>query len=430
MVPTRSGSDRSIPRRAFVKSAVAIGGAAALAACMNRENMPDVPEGPSDLSTLPERQHGWNEHLSTDASDNRLAPAHNIVLLLNYTGSDLPTAADRDTFETALQTLERAYQRNNAGLLFIVGYSPAYFQRFDESLPESVDLPEPTALSPIEDPVGDKQDIIVHLASDYGQLVLAAEEALFGERDELNGIEMKASIEEFVEKADRRTGFVGEGLPAENQDVQGIPDSEPVPEDSPLFMGFKSGFEKNQASEDRVTIQEGPFADGTTLQLSRIRLHLQQWYEQDSRNQRVAKMFCPVHAEEDMVEGAGDNLGDSSGMTDECIENVEDHARTKGIVGHSQKSARAREDDKPIILRRDFDSTNDDEAGLHFISLQRSINDFVETREAMTGTDLAENSAIGRRTNNGILQYMSVKRRGNFLLPPREHRALPPAQPE
>ena len=51
-------------------------------------------------------------------------------------------------------------------------------------------------------------------------------------------------------------------------------------------------------------------------------------------------------------------------------------------------------------------------------------------REAMTGTDLAENSAVGQRTNNGILQYMSVKRRGNFLLPPREHRALPPAQPE
>lgn len=427
MVPTPS--DRGIPRRAFMKSAVAIGGSAALAACMDREDMPDVPRGPSDLSTLPQRQHGWNDHLSTDASDNRLAPAHNIVLLLNYTGSGLPTDDDRDTFETALQSLERAYQRDNAGLLFTVGYSPAYFQRFDESLPESVDLPEPTALSQIEDPDSDEQDIIVHVASDYGQLVLAAEEALFGEREELNGIEMDASLEDIVEKAARRTGFVGEGLPAENQDVQGIPDSEPVPEDSPLFMGFKSGFEKNQASEDRVTIQEGPFAGGTTLQLSRIRLQLQQWYEQDSRDQRVAKMFCPVHAEEDRVEGAGDNLGDSSGMTDDCIENVEDHARTRGMVGHSQKSARAREDDEPIILRRDFDSTDDDKAGLHFISLQRSIADFVETRKAMTGTDLAENSAVGHRTNNGILQYISVKRRGNFLVPPREHRALPTPQP-
>lgn len=66
MVLTPSSSDRGIPRRAFVKSAVAIGGSAALAACMDREDMPDVPEGPSDLSTLPERQHGWKDHIARE----------------------------------------------------------------------------------------------------------------------------------------------------------------------------------------------------------------------------------------------------------------------------------------------------------------------------------------------------------------------------
>ena len=426
---TAPRSEHSLPRRAFMKTAVAIGGSAALAACMDREGMPDVPQGPSDLSTLPERQHAWNEHLSTDAHENRLAPAHNVVLLLTYAGDGLPTDEDRETLEAALQSLERAYQRDNAGLLVTIGYSSAYFDRFDEALPETVDLPEPEALSPFEDPEFDQQDVVLHLASDYGQLVLAAEEALFGERDELNDVEIEADIADLFEKADRRTGFVGEGLPAENQDVRGIPDSEPVPEKSPLYMGFKSGFTKNQASEDRVTIQNGPFAGGTTQQLSRIRLQLEQWYEQDSRDQRVAKMFCPVHAEEDMVEGVGENLGDESKMTDECIENVEEHGRTKGIVGHSQKSAQAREDGSPIILRRDFDSTDGGEAGLHFISLQRRMADFINTREAMNGSDLAENSAVGEKTNNGILQYMSVKRRGNFLLPPRKLRALPPARP-
>ena len=422
-------SDRGLSRRSFMKAAVAIGGSSALTACLDRGGMPDVPQGPSDLSTLPERQHAWNEHLSTDAHDNRLAPAHNVLLLLTYTGDGPPTDGDRDTLETALQSLERAYQRDNAGLLFTIGYSPAYFARFDEPLPGAIDLPEPTALSPFEDPDFDQQDAVLHLASDYGELVLAAEEALFGELDALNDVEMEADIADIFEKADRRTGFVGEGLPADNQDVRGIPDSEPVPEESPLYMGFKSGFTKNQASEDRVSIQEGPFADGTTFQMSRIRLQLEQWYEQDSREQRVAKMFCPVHAEEDMVEGVGENLGNESKMPDECIENVEDHARTKGMVGHSQKSAQAREDGSPIILRRDFDSTDGGEAGLHFISLQRRISDFVETRKAMNGSDLAENSAVGEKTNNGILQYMSVKRRGNFLLPPRTLRAFPPARP-
>jgi hypothetical protein len=292
-----------------------------------------------------------------------------------------------------------------------------------------VDLPEPRALAPIEEPELDRQDAVVHLASDHAQVVLAAEEALLGDQETINGVEMQGNLSGVFERADRRTGFVGDGLPAENQDVAGIPAGDHVPEDSPLYMGFKSGFRKNQASEDRVTIDSGPFAGATTMQVSKIRLNLQQWYEQDDRYQRVAKMFCPVHAEEGSVEGTGDNLGDDTGMSGECVDDIDDHAREYGVVGHSQKSARAREDDEPLMIRRDFDSTDDGEAGLHFVSVQRTISDFVDTREAMNGTDLAESTAIGRRNNNGILQYMSVERRGNFLVPPRGHRALPPARP-
>jgi len=47
----------------------------------------------------------------------------------------------------------------------------------------------------------------------------------------------------------------------------------------------------------------------------------------------------------------------------------------------------------------------------------------------MNGTDVAEQSAVGRRNNNGILQYIRTERRGNFLVPPRSLRALPPANP-
>ena len=195
----------------------------------------------------------------------------------------------------------------------------------------------------------------------------------------------------------------------------------------PLYMGFKSGFDKNQATEDGVTIQSGAFAGGTTQQISTIKLHLEQWYEQDSRYQRVGKMFCPAHAESGIVEGDGDNLGQSSKM-DDCPP-ANQAARESGAVGHSQKAARARENDRPIILRRDFDSTDGDEATLHFLSLQQEIADFTKTREAMTGTDLAEESALGRKNNNGILQYMSVTRRGNYLLPPRGLRALPSPNP-
>jgi hypothetical protein len=423
--------DRELSRRQFAKAAVALGGASALSACLDRAGGPDVAQGPDELSTLPARQHAWNEFLNTDDHGNDVAPRHRVLLLLNYANDGTPTEDERETVESAFRSLERAYARGNDGLLFTVGYSPAYFDRFEGELPDSVDLQEPRALAPFEDPELDRQDAVVHLASDHASVVLAAEEGLLGEQSEVNGVETAADLSEVFEQVDRRTGFVGEGLPADNQDVNGIPSSEPVADDAPLYMGFKSGFEKNQASEDRVTIREGPFAGGTTHQLSKIRLELDQWYNQDSRSQRVGKMFCPVHAEEDLVEGAGDNLGDSAGMAERgCPAHADEHARTKGMVGHSQKSARARDEDgSPLMIRRDFDSTDDQQATLHFVSLQRTVSDFVDTRDAMNGENLAEGSAVGQKNNNGILQYMTVLRRGNFFLPPREHRSLPTPNP-
>ncbi|WP_336359536.1 DUF7405 family protein [Haladaptatus sp. ZSTT2] len=420
---------RGISRRAFVKSAVAIGGAAAVSACLDREGNPDVPSGPDDLSSYPTRQHAWNDSLMTSDVGNVMAPKHHLLLPFNYTG-DTPTPDERETVEATLQSLEHAYERSHNGLLFTMSYSPAYFDRFDVSLPDSVDLPHPKALSSFEEPELEDYDAIIHLASDYGHVVLAAEEAIMGKQDTLNGHEMAASFEGIFEKAERRTGFVGEGIPAANQDVDGIPDGDPVPEDSPLFMGFMSGFSDNQATEDRVTIQDGPFAGGTTQHVSRIRLRLDDWYVEQNREERVAEMFCPFHAEEGLVEGAGHNLGTDSQVDGECADRIDEDARSYGRIGHSQKMASVRENGKPIILRRDFDSTDGGEAGVHFVSLHRGIGDFEKTREAMNGEkQVKESPAIKQKVNNGILEYMFVKHRANYLLPPRAHRALPTPAP-
>jgi hypothetical protein len=420
--------ERGIPRRDFLKSAVAIGGAAAFSACLGREEV-DIPTGPDDLSAHPQRQHAWNDALPRDDHGNVVAPSHRVLLYLNYRQDGQPSEDDRGQVETALRGIEHAYERSGDGLLLTVSYSPAYFDRFDESLPEDVDLPDPEALAPFEEPEFDTPDAVVHLASNTAQVVLGAEEALKGNKSTLNGVDQPdAALTDVFSLTDRRTGFIGDGLPAENaDDAEGVP-ADKVPEDAPLFMGFKSGFKKNQASEDRVTIQSGPFAGGTTQHISKLQLNLNQWYNQDDRWQREAKMFCPYHAENDVIEGAGDNLGTSSKI-DDC-QPTDETAREMGVVGHSQKSARARDDnDSPLILRRDFDSTDDGSASLHFLALQRGITDFVDTREAMNGTDVTEQSAVGQRNNNGILQYVRTERRGNFLVPPRSLRALPPAQP-
>jgi hypothetical protein len=87
------------------------------------------------------------------------------------------------------------------------------------------------------------------------------------------------------------------------------------------------------------------------------------------------------------------------------------------------------------LLRRHFESTEDigsDQkvASLHFPSLQRRIADFEDVRRAMNGTDLTEvTPAIRQRVNNGILVYIFVRRRGNFLVLPRRHRAVPTPRP-
>ncbi len=44
-------------------------------------------------------------------------------------------------------------------------------------------------------------------------------------------------------------------------------------------MGFKSGLRKNQATETYVTISQGPFAEGRTMQVSCMRLRLDIWYQ-------------------------------------------------------------------------------------------------------------------------------------------------------
>ncbi len=410
-----------LSRRDFFKAAVAIGGTSALAACLDRQDA-DVPQGGGEV---PDRQHAWNEVLRRDDHGNILAPRHHVLLFLDYDGDDID--ADREVTDDAFGSLERAYEWSHEGLLFTVGYSPYYFDRFDEPL--DAELPEPEPMASFENPDLDDGDAIVHLASDHPSAVLGAEEALLGERDEANGVGIDADLTGVFEEVDRRTGFVGEGLPAEHQDVGGVPDSEPVPEDSPLYMGFKSGFSESQATEDGVTLGDnaGGFAGGTTQHVSHLHLDLEQWYEQDSRYQRVSKMFCPAHADEERVEGVGENLGSASGVHD-CPE-AEENARTHGTVGHAQKAERARENGRPPLLRRDFDSTDGGRAGIHFVSLQDGIEEFVNVREAMNADDVVEESAVGNRNNNGILQYITAQSRGNYLVPPRELRALPPASP-
>ncbi len=413
----------AVSRREYLKVAVAVGGTVGLAACM--EELDEDEPIPTGGETLPDRQHAWNETLSVDDDGNHIPPKHHVLRYVNLADGVEPSEA-REPFTDALDALTDAIAWGPEGLLFTVGYSPVYFERFDASLPEAVDLPEPEPLTALESDVTlDEVDLVVHLASDRPDILLEAEEGLFGEQNSINGVDVPELDGLFgFPDYDRRTGFVGAGLPAENQDIRGI-SGEPVPEKAPFFMGFRSGFAESQPSEDRVTLSEGPFAGGTTQHVEKLDIQLNAWFNQENHHQRVAKMFSPEHAREELVEGVGENLGNATGIEPKEMAELIDTARGDGVVGHAQKTAAAREDGQPIILRRDFNTTDDEQAGLHFLSLQEEITDFVTTREAMTGAPIADGSGVGSRINNGILQYIFVRRRGNFLVPPRELQSMP-----
>jgi hypothetical protein len=422
-------------RRDVLKAAVAAGGAAGLSACLDIAGESDAPRGPDDPSTLPERQYAWGEHVRHDDAGNEQLPRHQVLLYLTLERDGTPTAADREQVAAAFDSLSRAYAWDHEGLLWSAAYSPAYFDRYDEPLHDSVECPPPHALSPFEQPAFDEQDVLVHLASDNPDVVLRAERALLGEEDGANGVTFEASLDGVAaladESVDRRTGFVGAGMPAERQaDLEGIPEDGPVPEASPLFMGFAAGFAENQATEDYVAIEEGPFAEGTTKHLSNIRQRLDDWYGEQSFEERVMEMFSPKHAAEGWVEGVGTNLGDDS-RVDETLGDVDAQAREHGRVGHAQKAARANrdEDGNVRLLRRHFESADDGVASLHFPSLQQRMSEFDAVRAAMNGTDLTGvTPAVRQRVNNGILEYIFVVRRGNWVVPPRSKQALPRPQ--
>jgi len=437
--------ERSIPRRQFVRSAVAIGGATALSACVDREGSllggdgtetaqratatdqtVTAPRG--DPATLPASQHEWSEYLVRDAAGNTILPEHQLVLGLSYEGSTPPTDEERGAVADAFDTLADAFQWGtggdngasfNRGLLGLIGYAPSYFEAVgDGEMPDALVTPESLLERVGEDPSkSDGFDAVVILTSDFGSVVIAAEEALFGRRDSVNGVAVEGSLDEAFSVAERRTGFAGNGVPAEKLD------HDEINEQAPLSMGFKSGFRDSLPSEDGVKLREGPFAGGTTLAVGRLRLELDRWYDQD-HEERVEEMFCPAHDSEEVGE-VGSGLGADSGITEEDVDRIEDDAAEYNRIGHTQKVARARDEDfDPKILRRSegFATDAPEHTGFNFTSVQRDLESFVEARKAM---NVEEYDVDVPDENHGIVDYVNTVSRGTYVVPVRDDLALP-----
>jgi hypothetical protein len=407
-----------LTRRRFLlgATAVAAGGAGVgvgLSRAMNSSGkpVPIVPLG-TQPAELPAGQHAWGASLARDGHGNPISPRFDRLLFFDVDGT--PSPAHARVLEAGLRTLERTYRWGPGGLLFTAGWSPNYFEGLLGVHPP---IPYAQALSDFELPAIDTYHLCLHLAGN-DEARLASVEAALIHGAPLAGADGPLEISSALRWRETRTGFTGPGLAAQRQNVGGIPPGHPVPKSAPLFMGFKSGLRRNQAGEDDVTIRGGPFADGTTMQVSYMRLRLDSWYQDLDERQRVARMYAPQVTPQQVQRFTTDAESDP---------NLLDHAINRyGVIGHAQTSARARRNGKPLILRRDFNTIDGGQAGLHFVSVQRTIEDFITTRNAMNAMSAQlENPAITDTVNNGINEFMIVLKRANYILPPRRQRSFP-----
>lgn len=392
-------SESGIERRPFMKSALAIGGASALSTATGLFGVPGTVAAEEGARTgaraRDNRQHAW-DGFETDVSEGGVTahPSHHVTLHLDYAGEGVPSAEDRATVEAALRETERHFEWNSEGVLFTIGYAPAYFDRFDEDLPKGLSpkgrVPKPGLLRPKqlidtpgvtldhEDPEPDEAEVCLHLASNNVQNLLAVEQLLWDGAAEMGGerIEFDATVAGVLESAGdesgrptafphRRTGFSGHETITEELEADTEFDPSRIPDDpeAELTMGFNDLYRNSIPREDNATILEdqnlvvphppGAFAQGTIQHVSKLDIELERFYDQNDADGRRERMFSPDHDEEN-TGTVGENLGDSNapgdtpmrdlgGERDKAEETVDDY-ESEDVAGHAQKLARARFD--------------------------------------------------------------------------------------
>lgn len=154
------------------------------------------------------------------------------------------------------------------------------------------------------------------------------------------------------------------------------------------------------------------------MHVSSIALALDSWYRSLDERGRVRRMFAADTTPAKVRRSP-------RGIDHPADVDVAHVAREHSVVGHAQAAAAARRDGRPLILRRDFNSDDGGAARVHFVSLQRSIDDFVATRRAMDARKAVGHGTVGVHVNNGITEWMTVEARANLLVPPRRDRICP-----
>ena len=179
-------------------------------------------------------------HPGADSDGNPIPPRFDRLLFFDVIGR--PTTAHARVLEAALRTLERRYQWGPSGLLFTAGWGPGYFERV-------LRVPSPIPRARDCRTSSFRRSMTTTCACTSPATTserLAAVEAALLHGEPLPGADGPLEISSALRWRETRTGFVGDGLPAQHQDVGGIPPGNPVAKTAPLFMGFKSNLRRTR----------------------------------------------------------------------------------------------------------------------------------------------------------------------------------------
>lgn len=377
--------------------------------------------------------------------------------------------------DKALNAIEAIYPLFPDGILTQVAYGLPYFREFvpktvtDRFMPRAIENGKPgewavtDAIKYPKDPAGlvlEQNDIAFHFKSDYRNHLEDVERALFEPAvTMLNGIPAEdVYIGDLFTVTSIRRGFAGRGMPRVMAQRLQIPGADKIPPGAMLFMGFTSSHVHGLAQGTLPSFETLPgytdqtpesyFANGTMMHLSHIAIDLEGWYKIDHPG-RLQRMF---HARR--TEGEDILSPSQAPETTTFKEQLEDDAKTRGLLGHNAQMQFLSRVDKDtttvygelipkgtvIFLRQDFDTVENpfffDAAspissaprpGVHFIGFAPSSQLFDKIRKEMDGEELQKKYHLPDE-NTGFTKFLVTTHRQHYLEPPRAHRSFPLAE--
>ncbi|SRR5579875_26185 len=377
--------------------------------------------------------------------------------------------------EAALAQVEELYPTSPAGILAQVAWGLPYFQRYlpkalvSEHIPKSTRPGregEPALVEAVrfprdpEDLVIEHNDVCFHFKSDFKGHIDDVVQALFYPGpSNLNGIGSPGVfIGDLFTVTSVRRGFAGRGMPRRVGMSLGIPGADKIPQGAMLFMGFTSSHVHGLAAGNLASYETVPgwtdatptsyMAGGANMHVSHIAIELGRWYAL-AHPDRLHRMFHPRRNEPEEVLSP-----DQCPATSTFQAQRDEDASHFGLVGHNEQmqflsrteteTTTAYGQKLPrgttFFLRQDFDTVDNPfafsadgpvsplpRAGVHFIGIGPSAQQFELMRREMDSPGLAEKYHIPDE-NVGFTDFLVNTHRQNYCLPPRAHRSFPLAE--